>query len=100
MDALFPDRDPAPPEESARTLLIPSTGCHHTASPKTPEGLVAAHAAAARGCGCRTNLSSSRPGGYTLQIRKAGLAWSYYPLVVTTRACSPLWRSAYSVSQR
>jgi len=28
------------------------------------------------------NLSSSRPGGYILQIRKVGLEWSSYPLVL------------------
>ena len=28
------------------------------------------------------NLSSSRPGGYILQIRKADLEWSSYPLVL------------------
>ena len=28
------------------------------------------------------NLSSSRPGAYILQIRKVGLEWSSYPLVL------------------
>jgi len=28
------------------------------------------------------NLSSFRPGGYILQLRRAGLEWSSYPLVL------------------